>query len=34
MKTIGIQQWYRALWNKKKILKKFNFGDYVLWFPK
>ncbi len=34
-KIIGIQQWNRSLWSQQKNLKnKFNFGDYVLWFPK
>ncbi len=35
IETIGMQQWNRALWNQQKNPKKqFNFGDYVLWFPK
>ncbi len=34
-KTIGIQQGNRTLWSQRKNPKKqFNFGDYVLWFPK
>ncbi len=34
-KTIRIQQWNRTLWSQQKNLEKqFNFGDYVLWFPK
>jgi hypothetical protein len=34
VKTIGIQQWNRALWSQRNLEKQFNFGDYVLWFPK
>ncbi len=34
-KTTCIQQWNRTLWDQQKNLEKqFNFGDYVLWFPK
>ncbi len=34
-KIKGIHQWNRTLWNQQKNLEKqFNFGDYVLWFPK
>jgi hypothetical protein len=34
-KTKGIQQWNRTLWNQQKNPEKqFNFGDYVMWFPK
>ncbi len=34
-KTIGIQQWNRKIWSQQKNLEKqFNFGDYVMWFPK
>jgi hypothetical protein len=34
-KTKGIQQWNRTLWSQQKNPKKqFNFGDYVMWFPK
>ncbi len=33
--TTCIQQWNRALWSQQMNLEKqFNFGDYVLWFPK
>ncbi len=33
--TINIQQWNKALWSQQKNPEKqFNFGDYVLWFPK
>ncbi len=33
--TTDIQQWNRTLWSQQKNLKnQFNFGDYVLWFPK
>ncbi len=29
------QQWNRTIWNQQKNPEKqFNFGDYVLWFPK
>ncbi len=35
IKTIRIQQWNRALWSQQKNPRKhFNFGHYVLWFPK
>jgi hypothetical protein len=34
-KITGIQQWNKTLWNQQKNPKKqYNFGDYVLWFPK
>jgi hypothetical protein len=34
-KTKGIQQWNRTLWSQQKNPEKqFNFGDYVMWFPK
>ncbi len=35
IETKGIQQWNKTFWNQQKNLEKqFNFGDYVLWFPK
>ncbi len=34
-KTNDIQQWNKKLWSQQKNLEKqFNFGDYVMWFPK
>jgi hypothetical protein len=34
-KTNGILQWNRILWSQQTNLeKKFNFGDYVLWFQR
>ncbi len=31
----SIQQWNKTSWSQQKNPKKqFNFGDYVLWFPK
>ncbi len=33
--NVGANQWSRFLWSQQKnIKKKFQFGDYVLWFPK
>jgi hypothetical protein len=33
--NVGINQWSRFLWSQQKnIEKKFQFRDYVLWFPK
>jgi hypothetical protein len=35
IETTSIQQWNRASWSQQKNPKKqFNFGDYVMWFPK
>jgi hypothetical protein len=35
LETTGIQQWNKELWSQQKNSEKqFNFGDYVLWFPK
>jgi hypothetical protein len=32
---VGANQWNKFLWSQQKnIEKKFQFGDYVLWFPK
>jgi hypothetical protein len=32
---VGANQWSIFLWSQEKnIEKKFQFGDYVLWFPK
>ncbi len=34
-KTNDIQQWNKKLWSQQKNPEKqFNFGDYVMWFPK
>jgi hypothetical protein len=33
--NVGANQWNKFLWNRQKnIKKKFQFGDYVMWFPK
>jgi hypothetical protein len=33
--NVGANQWSRFLWSQHKhTKKKFQFGDYVLWFPK
>jgi hypothetical protein len=33
--NVGANQWSKFLWNQQKnIEKKFQFGNYVLWFPK
>ncbi len=33
--NVGINQWKFFMWNQQKnTKKKFQFGDYVLWFPK
>jgi hypothetical protein len=33
--NVGTNQWSKFLWSQQKhIEKKFQFGDYVLWFPK
>ncbi len=35
VKTNDIQQWNKKLWGQQKNPEKqFNFGDYVMWFPK
>jgi hypothetical protein len=35
IETTSIQQWNRASWSQQKNPEKqFNFGDYVMWFPK
>jgi hypothetical protein len=32
---VGANQWSKFVWiQQKNIKKKFEFGDYVLWFPK
>jgi hypothetical protein len=33
--NVGVNQWSKFFWSQQKnIEKKFQFGDYVLWFPK
>jgi hypothetical protein len=33
--NVGANQWNRFMWSQQKnIKKKFQFGDYILWFPK
>ncbi len=33
--NVGANQWNKFMWSQlKNIEKKFQFGDYVLWFPK
>jgi len=35
IETTRIQKWNKALWSQQNNMEKqFNFGDYVLWFPK
>jgi predicted RNA-binding protein with PUA-like domain len=35
LKNVGTNQWNRFLWSQQKNTnKKFQFGDYVLWFHK
>jgi len=34
-KNVGKNQWNIFLWSQQKhIEKKFEFGDYVIWFPR
>jgi hypothetical protein len=33
--NVGTNQWNKFMWSQQKnIEEKFQFGDYVLWFPK
>jgi mRNA-degrading endonuclease toxin of MazEF toxin-antitoxin module len=33
--NVGANQWNKFLWSQQKnTKKKFQFGNYVLWFPK
>jgi len=32
---VGVNQWSKFMWSQQKnTKKKFQFGNYVLWFPK